>query len=98
MEITDAGDDVPQRPLTAEEKAAGSADPRAQSEAIMEDSARRTASRDAAPGTHVEHRTSDEATPPVDPVPASDVDASGDAEVAGAPVTDPGGLGQAPSR
>jgi hypothetical protein len=50
--------------LLPEEKAAGSDDPRAQAEAILADSEERTGSRDAAPGTHVEHRTSDEVTPP----------------------------------
>jgi hypothetical protein len=52
--------------LTAEEKAAGSDDPHAQAEAILEESEERIASRDAAPGTHLEHRTSEEATPPPD--------------------------------
>ena len=52
--------------LTAEEKAAGSDDPLAQADAILEESEERIASRDAAPGTHVEHRTSEEATPPLD--------------------------------
>jgi len=67
---------VPERTLTAEEKAAGSDDPAAQSEAIMDDSARRSADRDAAPGTFVEHRTSEQATPPVpdvEPDPGMDV-------------------------
>lgn len=50
--------------LTAEEKAAGSDDPKAQAEAILEDSDARTASREASPGTHLEHRTSEDATPP----------------------------------
>jgi hypothetical protein len=52
--------------LTAEEKVAGSDDPHAQAEAILEDSEARIASREAAPGTHLEHRTSEEATPPPD--------------------------------
>jgi hypothetical protein len=52
--------------LREEERAAGSDDPEAQAEAILEDSDRRVASRDAAPGTHLEHRTSEDATPPVD--------------------------------
>jgi hypothetical protein len=39
-------------------------DPAEQQEAILEESEERTADRDAAPGTVVEHRTSDEATPP----------------------------------
>ena len=51
--------------LLEEEKAAGSDDPAAQAEAILADSDARTASRHAAPGTHLEHRTSEEATPPV---------------------------------
>jgi hypothetical protein len=54
------------RPLTAEEKEAGSDVPAEQSELILEESERRTADRNAAPGTVLEHRTSDEATPPVD--------------------------------
>ena len=54
-----------ERPLTAEEKDAGSDDPAAQSAAILEDSEQRTADRDDAPDTHLEHRTSDEATPPL---------------------------------
>ena len=48
--------------LLPEEKRAGSDDPAAQAEAILEDSDARTASRDASPGTHLEHRTSDEVT------------------------------------
>ena len=52
--------------LTAEEKAAGSDDPEAQAEAILEDSEERTASRDASPGTHLEHRTSEDTTPSPD--------------------------------
>jgi hypothetical protein len=48
--------------LLPEEKAAGSDDPHAQAEAILEDSEARSASRDASPGTHLEHRTSDEVT------------------------------------
>jgi hypothetical protein len=54
------------RPLTAEEREAGSEVPVEQSEIILEESERRAADRNAAPGTVVEHRTSDEATPPVD--------------------------------
>jgi hypothetical protein len=45
-----------------EESRAGSDDPEAQAAAILEDSDRRTADRDAAPGTFVEHRTSDSVT------------------------------------
>jgi hypothetical protein len=54
------------RPLTAEEKEAGSDVPEEQSELILEDSERRTASREAAPDSVVEHRSSDESTPPTD--------------------------------
>lgn len=50
--------------LLPEEQAAGSDDAEEQAETILEDSDRREADRDAAPGTHLEHRTSDEATPP----------------------------------
>jgi hypothetical protein len=52
--------------LLPEEKAVGSDDPEAQAAAILEDSEERTASRDASPGTHLEHRTSEDATPPPD--------------------------------
>lgn len=51
--------------LLPEERGAGSADPEAQAEAILADSDRRQEDRDAAPDSFVEHRTSDEATPPV---------------------------------
>ena len=50
--------------LLPEEKVAGSDDPGAQAEAILEDSEARTVSRDASPGTHLERRTSDEITDP----------------------------------
>jgi hypothetical protein len=50
--------------LLPEEDVAGSADPMAQAEAILEESDARAADREAAPGSFVEHRTSDEATPP----------------------------------
>jgi len=46
--------------LLPEERAAGSEDPEAQAEAILEESEERTVSRDASPGTHPEHRGSDE--------------------------------------
>ena len=52
------------RPLTAEESSAGSDDPEAQSAIILEESAERSLDRDAAPDSYVEHRDSDEATPP----------------------------------
>ena len=40
--------------------------PKEQQEVILEESEDREADRDAAPDSFVEHRTSDEATPPVD--------------------------------
>ena len=52
--------------LLPEEKRAGSDDPEAQAEAILEESEERTVSRDASPSTHLEHRTSEDATPPVE--------------------------------
>lgn len=48
------------------EREAGSDDPEAQARAVLEESDERQADRNAAPGSVVEHRTSDEATPPVD--------------------------------
>ncbi|MCU1373140.1 MAG: hypothetical protein JWO68_426 [Actinomycetia bacterium] len=41
-------------------------DPAEQKELLLEDSEERAADREAAPGSIVEHRTSDEATPPVE--------------------------------
>lgn len=52
--------------LLPEEKKAGSDDPEAQAEAILEDSEERTFDRDAAPSTHLEHRRSEDTTEPVD--------------------------------
>ena len=52
--------------LSSEEKEAGSDDPGAQARAILEDSDARTADLEAAPGTYVEHRRSDETVPPPD--------------------------------
>ena len=52
--------------LLREEKAAGSDDPEAQAEAILDESEERIASRDVAPSTHLEHRTSEDATEPID--------------------------------
>ncbi len=52
--------------LLPEEQAVGSDDPEAQARAILADSDRRTDDRDAAPGSVVEHRTSDEVTEPVE--------------------------------
>ncbi len=48
--------------LLPEEQAVGSENPEAQARAILEESDERTASRDAAPDSRVEHRTSDEVT------------------------------------
>ena len=50
--------------LLPEEKVVGSDDPQAQAATILEDSDLRAADREAAPGKFVEHRTSEEATPP----------------------------------
>lgn len=50
--------------LLPEEDAVGSAAPRRQAEVILEESDERSEDRDAAPDSFVEHRTSDEATPP----------------------------------
>ena len=48
--------------LLPEEQAVGSADPQAQAAAILEDSRERTEVPNAAPSTHLERRTSEEAT------------------------------------
>ena len=50
--------------LLPEEDTVGSGDPAAQARAILDDSDARSEDRDAAPDSFVEHRTSDEATPP----------------------------------
>jgi hypothetical protein len=50
--------------LLPEEETVGSADPEAQAKVILEESDERSEDRDAAPDSFVEHRTSDEATPP----------------------------------
>jgi hypothetical protein len=52
--------------LTAEEKAAGSDAPQRQAEVILEESEHRVETRGPDPGKSVEHRTSDQATPPPD--------------------------------
>ena len=52
--------------LLPEEEAAGSEDPEGQARAILAESEERTVDRDAAPSTHLEHRTSDEVTPDPD--------------------------------
>ena len=62
------GDDRVERRAAAllpEEQAAGSDNARAQAEVILEESDERQADREAAPDSFVEHRTSDEATPPI---------------------------------
>ena len=50
--------------LLPEEDAVGSANPVKQAEVILDDSDARSEDRNAAPDSFVEHRTSDEATPP----------------------------------
>jgi hypothetical protein len=63
--MTDAPDPADHvRPPLPEEQVAGTDDPEAQAAELIEDSEARLADRDAAPGSRVEHRTSDEATPP----------------------------------
>ena len=53
-----------ERPLLPEEEVAGSHDPEAQSEAILEESEERQAERDEAPSENVEQRTSEETVDP----------------------------------
>lgn len=50
--------------LLPEEQAAGSDDPEAQSEAILDDSEVRQADRDGAPGAEVERRRSEDTVEP----------------------------------
>ena len=50
--------------LLPEEDVAGSADPGTQARVILEESDARSEDRDAAPDSFVEHRTSEQATPP----------------------------------
>jgi len=52
--------------LLPEERAAGSADPRAQAEAILEESDEREEIPEAAPDSFVEHRRSDQTVTPGD--------------------------------
>jgi len=52
--------------LTGAEQVAGSDDPLRQAELILEDSDQRSEDREAAPSSFVEHRTSDEATAPLE--------------------------------
>ncbi|MFI6231053.1 hypothetical protein ACIBCR_27520 [Micromonospora echinospora] len=53
--------------LLPEERAAGSDDPRAQAQAILAESDRREADRNAAPDTVLERRTSEETVTPIEP-------------------------------
>ncbi len=50
--------------LLPEERAAGAGDAERLAEAVLADSDQRSADREAAPDSFVEHRTSEEATPP----------------------------------
>jgi hypothetical protein len=50
--------------LLPEEEQVGSDDPVAQAEAVLEDSEARTLDREAAPGSTVEHRTSEDTVDP----------------------------------
>lgn len=50
--------------LTDEERRAGTEDPEGQAEQILAESDERQEDRNSAPTSYVEHRTSDEATPP----------------------------------
>jgi ssDNA-binding replication factor A large subunit len=52
--------------LTADEKEAGSDDPLDQARLILEDSEERKVDRDAAPGSFVEHRRSDDTVEPLE--------------------------------
>ncbi|MFI9641019.1 hypothetical protein ACIG87_13280 [Micromonospora sp. NPDC051925] len=53
--------------LLPEEAAVGSDDPQAQAEAILAESDLRTADQQAAPGTVLEHRTSEQTVTPIEP-------------------------------
>jgi hypothetical protein len=65
VEAPDETDDVVASPATPlRETSVGGEDATAQKEAILADSAERSEDLDAAPGSFVEHRTSDEATEP----------------------------------
>jgi hypothetical protein len=52
--------------LLPEERSAGSADPRAQADAILAESDEREADLDASPDSFLEHRTAEQAAPPAD--------------------------------
>jgi hypothetical protein len=64
----DVGDDrvATRADLVGKEHDVGSDDPGAQARAILEDSELRTVDRDAAPGSFVEHRRSEETVAPKD--------------------------------
>ncbi|MEV0153331.1 hypothetical protein AB0H57_06245 [Micromonospora sp. NPDC050686] len=53
--------------LLPEEAAVGSDDPEAQADAILTESDIRESNRNAAPDTVLEHRTSDQTVPPIEP-------------------------------
>lgn len=57
-------DDTRAENLLPEERAAGSDIPHEQAEVLLDDSEVRSLDRDAAPSSFVEHRTSEQATPP----------------------------------
>ena len=64
MTMTDDRIDQRAADLLPEERLTGSADPSAQARAILEESDEREADQQAAPGTFVEHRTSDQTVEP----------------------------------
>ena len=65
METPDATDEeLSNLEIPLHEKSAGREDVTAQKKAILADSAERSEDLEAAPGSSVEHRTSDEATEP----------------------------------
>ena len=59
-------DRVATRGLVGAERDVGSDNPEAQARAILEDSELRTVDRNAAPGSFVEHRRSEDTVPPED--------------------------------
>jgi chromosome condensin MukBEF MukE localization factor len=63
-EVTVDDERVATRGLVGAEVGAGSDDPEAQARTILEDSEIRTLDRDAAPGSVVEHRRSEDTVPP----------------------------------
>ena len=65
VESPDETDDMAASPATPlPEESVGSEDASAQKKAVLADSAERSEDLEAAPGSFVEHRTSDEATEP----------------------------------